>query len=119
MSRFELISFANQQELAKAAATQWLREIEATASNSRAFLTALSGGRMAGHFFPAAAELARAQRDPLKNVHFFWSDERCVPPDDAESNFAAARELLLSPLGIAESQIHRIRGEDRPNRAAA
>ena len=50
-------------------------------------------------------------------VHFFWADERCVPPDDPESNFKLARELLFAPLGIPENQIHRIRGEDSPSAA--
>ena len=52
------------------------------------------------------------------NVHFFWADERCVPPDDAESNFAIARKFLFAPLKIADAQIHRIRGEDSPEVAA-
>ena len=52
------------------------------------------------------------------NVHFFWADERCVPPDDADSNFADARKLLFEPLNICETRIHRIRGEDKPLVAA-
>jgi len=51
-------------------------------------------------------------------LHFFWADERCVPPTDAESNFKTAEELLFRPLGIAADHIHRIRGEESPARAA-
>ena len=39
-------------------------------------------------------------------VHFFWGDERMVPPDDAESNYRMARETLLSHLPVSEEQIH-------------
>jgi len=48
------------------------------------------------------------------NVHFYWADERCVPPDDPESNFKLADELLFRPLKIPNAQIHRIHGEDSP-----
>src|ERR1043166_1143213 len=52
------------------------------------------------------------------SVNFFWSDERCVPPDDAESNFGIARDLLLAPLRIPADQIHRVCGEEPPAIAA-
>jgi 6-phosphogluconolactonase len=54
----------------------------------------------------------------MDNVHFFWADERCVPPDHPESNFRTARELLLEPLAIPLSHTHRIHGEDDPGLAA-
>ncbi len=41
-----------------------------------------------------------------------------MPPDHAESNFAAAQQHFFQPLGIAAGNIHRIRGEDSPARAA-
>ena len=114
MSRFELISFPGESELATAAASAWVREIE----NPAPHLVALSGGRIVRQFFTAVTNLVKAQGVPLKAVQFFWSDERCVPPTDAESNFAAARELLLVPLGVPEAQIHRLHGEDPPELAA-
>jgi len=51
-------------------------------------------------------------------MHFLWSDERCVPPTDQESNFWAAREYLFSPLSIPAGQIHRLKGEAIPGIAA-
>ena len=80
---------------------------------------ALSGGRISQHFFAAVVEGARRGKISFASVHFFWADERCVPPDDAESNFRVARELLLAPLKIADDRIHRIRGEASPDFAAA
>lgn len=50
-------------------------------------------------------------------VHFFWADERCLPPGDPENNFKMANELLFMPLGIPETHVHRLRGEDLPDRA--
>ena len=52
-------------------------------------------------------------------VHVFWGDERCVPPDQPESNYRMAREALLDHVPLPPTNIHRIRGEDEPSEAAA
>ncbi len=119
MNNFELVSFADDAQLAEAAADRWLKEIDQASRMDRGHCVALSGGRIARRFFSAAAGLAKARDLILSSVHFFWSDERCVPPSDLESNFAIARELLLGPLQVAGSQIHRIHGEEPPELAAA
>ena len=118
MSHFEHFSFADDLELAQAVASAWLKEVEAANRAAVAHCVALSGGRIAWKLFPVVGVQATARAVSLKPVHFFWADERCVPPTDPESNFATARELLFTPLGISESQIHRIRGEDPPAAAA-
>ena len=125
MKIFELISFASAGELAQAVASAWLDEIESVNRAGKLYCVALSGGRITQNFFAAVVEQAKAQKigdddtpSLPSNVHFFWADERCVPPDDAESNFALARKFLFAPLKIADAQIHRIRGEDSPEVAA-
>ena len=118
MKNFELIAFASADELARAAASAWLDEIESANRAGKAHCVALSGGRIAQKFFAAIVEQAKTRAGSLGRVHFFWADERCVPPDDAESNFAIARKFLFAPLKIADMQIHRIRGEDSPEAAA-
>src|SRR3979409_2651885 len=40
---------------------------------------------------------------------FWFGDERCVPPDDKESNYRMNRETLLDPLHVARGQVHRMR----------
>ncbi len=126
MNHFELISFATADELARTVAGKWLDEIEAANRAGKLHCVALSGGRIAQKFFVAVVELAKTRKigdgstpSLLANVQFFWADERCVPPDDTESNFRLANELLFAPLKISESQIHRIRGELPPETAAA
>ncbi|HEY5296991.1 MAG TPA: 6-phosphogluconolactonase [Verrucomicrobiae bacterium] len=114
----ELISFANADELAARAASAWLDEIAAANHAARPHCVALSGGRIALKFFTSVVAQAKARELSLGLVHFFWADERCVPPDDAESNFCAAHELLFAPLQIGDAQIHRIHGEDSPEIAA-
>jgi 6-phosphogluconolactonase len=52
-------------------------------------------------------------------VHLWWGDERCVPPDHADSNFRAAQEKLAGRVPIPAENVHRIRGELPPGEAAA
>lgn len=114
MGDFEFISFAGPDALAHAVARQWLDEIESANRAKKNYCVALSGGRITQKFFASTVEQARAQRTSFERVHFFWADERCVPPDDPESNFKLANELLFQPLKILKAQIHRIRGESSP-----
>lgn len=115
MSHREVRPFANATQLAETCAGEFLVWAgETTAVKS----VAVSGGRIAKDFFSAVARRARANGQSLGHVHFFWADERCVPPTDAESNFRIASELLFQPLRIPAANIHRIRGEDEPDAAA-
>jgi 6-phosphogluconolactonase len=52
-------------------------------------------------------------------VHLWFGDERCVPPDDPDSNYRMAHQTLISGIDIPERNVHRIRGEDDPETAAA
>ena len=119
MKNVDLISFATADELARAVASAWLDEIEAANRAGKTHCVALSGGRIARKFFAAVAEQAKVRTVAFGHVHFFWADERCVPPDDPDSNFYVAKELLFEPLKIGDAQIHRIHGEDSPEAAGA
>jgi 6-phosphogluconolactonase len=125
MKNFELISFASADELAQAAAGAWLDEIAAANRAGKRHCVALSGGHIAQEFFASVVKQAKARKigdggtpSLPGNVHFFWADERCVPPDDVESNFHLANELLFAPLKIARAQVHRIHGENSSEVAA-
>jgi 6-phosphogluconolactonase len=117
MANFELISFPNDLALAQAVANDWLSALEAANRTGASQFVALSGGRIARRFFISVAEMAKARTASLARVHFFWADERCVPPTDPESNFALANEHLFEPLNITPEHIHRIPGELSPPRA--
>ena len=65
-------------------------------------------------FSAAFVPLVRREPDAVRSAHFFWADERCVPPTSADSNFAGAKQLLLDPLGLDPVLIHRIEGELPP-----
>jgi 6-phosphogluconolactonase len=100
-------TYPSAQLLAEAAARHFVEAIPIRA----AFHVALSGGRIAKTFYDAIVSIARSEHRHVDHIHFFFADERCVPPTDPESNFITARQSLFDPLHIRAEQIHRIHGE--------
>jgi 6-phosphogluconolactonase len=80
------------------------------------FRIALSGGNTPA---PVYARVAVEARDfPWDRVRFTFGDERCVPPDDPQSNFRMAGKNLFVPAAVPEKSIMRMRGEIDPQIAA-
>jgi len=96
------------QDLADAFARQlvnWINE-----SPNDTFHLALSGGKTPSLLFSLLAEKYTNEINWSK-IHFWWGDERMVPPADPESNFGVANKLLFSKIGTEPGQIHRVKGE--------
>ncbi|HXB55620.1 MAG TPA: 6-phosphogluconolactonase [Vicinamibacteria bacterium] len=106
-------------ELARAGADEFRgRALEAVAAGG-AFRVVLSGGSTPRSLFSLlAGEPYRAQL-PWDAIHFFWGDERPVPPDHPDSNYGMARETLLSRVPVPPANVHRIPGEEEDAGAAA
>jgi 6-phosphogluconolactonase len=81
------------------------------------FTIALSGGSTPAAIYELLATRFRLSVD-WKEVQFWWGDERCVPPDDRESNYAMAKRTLLSHLELRPEQVHRMHGELTPAQGA-
>lgn len=79
------------------------------------FAIALTGGSVAEAAYPrlATADLDRAR------THFFWGDERAVPPDHPLSNHGLARRLWLDGAGTPPENVHRMEAEGPDLGAAA
>jgi 6-phosphogluconolactonase len=93
-----------------------LQHARAALAERDQFRIALSGGNTPR---PIYTEFARIGRElPWDRVFFTFGDERCVPPDDAQSNFRMARESLFVLAAIPEKSIARMRGEIDPAIAA-
>ena len=107
MGAFKLLTLATDELVAETLAARWLDLLEKW-PREKSFCIAISGGRMAQPFFYAVRKQGGL---PDLDVHFFWADERCVPPTDPESNFRVAQEDLFLPLQIPAERIHRIRSE--------
>jgi 6-phosphogluconolactonase len=72
------------------------------------FRLGLSGGHTPRPVHEALAEIGDL---PWEKIQITFGDERCVPPDDAESNYRMARESLLDRVRIPAGNVFRIRGE--------
>lgn len=79
---------------------------------------ALSGGNTPRFLFETL-ESKYGNTIPWSFVHFFWVDERCVPPDDSESNYGNFRRILLDKISMPSANVHRMKGEEDPCSEAA
>jgi len=89
-------------------------------AQSDAFSVALSGGSTPKALYSLlAGDPALRQQFPWEKTHFFFGDERHVPPDHADSNFRMANEALFSKALVKPSRITRIKGEYEDTENAA
>jgi 6-phosphogluconolactonase len=82
---------------------------------------AISGGTTPKAMFALLADPAQPflKRVPWDKLDLYWVDERCVPPDNAESNYRMTKEALLSKVPLPAERVHRMEGELKPEVAAA
>jgi 6-phosphogluconolactonase len=120
----DVLRFDGAADLAAGAASRLMERVRAVSLRAPPFTIALSGGRVAPVFFDAIVAADRVggghpvPRLAFRPVHFFFADERCVPPGDPESNFSTARARLFEPLRVPSARVHRLRGEEVPAIAA-
>lgn len=88
--------------------SEWIQD-----QGDRQLHIALSGGSTPQLLFEILAK-EYADRIPWHQVHLYWGDERCVPPDHEESNFGVTQQLLLRHIDIPMANVHRVRGEADP-----
>ena len=94
------------------AAADRLSEVAAEAVYNRGlFHLVLSGGKTPETLYKILTQSPYNSSIPWDLTHIFWGDERCVPPENKESNFGEAQRVFLSSLPVREHNIHRIKGE--------
>ena len=116
MIKRELKKFNTPQLLAEQITNELLTSIEN--KNGDNFYLAVSGGSTPKILFRLLASPEFAERILWDKLHIFWSDERCVPPDDSESNYGMTKNLLLDKVKIDKNNVHRIIGESEPKEEA-
>jgi 6-phosphogluconolactonase len=112
---------ADPTALARRAAQYFLEMAsEAVQARGRARI-AISGGSTPKTTFALLADRNEPWRAhmPWDALDLYWVDERCVPPDHADSNYRMTREAMLDHVPLKPEQIHRIEGELDPEAAAA
>ncbi|WP_318308934.1 6-phosphogluconolactonase [Flagellimonas crocea] len=105
----DLKIYKDKQEVAEQFSSYFVDQLK----DKAAFHVALSGGSTPKIVFDVLAENFADKVDWSK-VHFYWGDERCVPPSDDESNYKMTVEHLFSKIDVPEANIHRILGEKDP-----
>jgi 6-phosphogluconolactonase len=114
MSHSNVRVHTTAEESADACASFVLNFLRETLESKPNATFAISGGNTPKLLFH---RLADANFD-WSNVDVFWVDERCVPPDDGQSNFKLANENWLGPAGVPGPNVHRVLGELAPQEAA-
>jgi 6-phosphogluconolactonase len=106
---------------AKAAAQLFLDTAAKAAAARGVARIAISGGTTPKSMFALLANPAEPffRAVPWDRIELFWVDERCVPPDNIESNYRMTNEALLSKVPLAAERVHRMEGELEPEVAAA
>ena len=109
-----LTSCPDADAAAARAAAVLQRHIERARAERGAAHVALSGGTTPARTYEL---LAQGEAD-FSGVEFWFADERCVAPEDPQSNYRLARETLLGPAGIPAASVHRMEGELGPQLGA-
>jgi 6-phosphogluconolactonase len=114
----EIVVVSDEEALAREAARRLTALARHAVSSRGRASVVLSGGSTPRRFFALLAKEPYRSQIPWEQVHLFWADERCVPPDDAGSNYRMANEILISQVSIPSDHVHRMLGELAPDVAA-
>lgn len=104
--------FPSREALAQSFAAMLIKDLDRIEPDHY-YTIALSGGSTPEYIFSYLSE-NYAERISWEKLLVFWVDERCVPPEDEESNYRMVFESLLQNVPIPDTNIFRIRGEDDP-----
>lgn len=115
MPTADLQIFENLEALSCAAAARFVELAESHEPGKGIFSCALSGGSTPRRLYELLAERSVS----WNNIHLFQVDERCVPPDDPESNYRMIREALLEKIGMPRENFHRMATEREDREAVA
>jgi 6-phosphogluconolactonase len=114
--RIEVLS--DLEALSLRAASIFVSAARNSIAKKKRFAVAISGGSTPRRLYTLLGSDAYRHRVDWQYVHFFWADERCVPKEDEASNFRTAFDTFLSKIALPDRNIHRIKGEETPDKAA-
>jgi 6-phosphogluconolactonase len=109
-----LTTCADPEGVAERAAADVARHVKRIREERGVAHLALSGGTTPKRTY----ELLAARSADLEGVRIWFADERCVPPDDEESNYRLVADSLLTPARVPPERVHRIEGELGPDEGA-
>jgi 6-phosphogluconolactonase len=110
--------YQDLESLSQAAAEQFTLLSRQSSKICGRFSVALAGGNTPRRLYQILADSPFRERIHWKEVHVFWSDERCVPENDPRSNALMARHALLDMVPIPPENVHPIQCSQSPQEAA-
>jgi 6-phosphogluconolactonase len=117
--RGDVYVYESADEVAREAADMFVGIVAGVLADRSVARVALAGGSTPKAMYRLLASPAFRERVDWRRVEIFFGDERCVPPDHADSNYRMAREALLDHVPLGADRVHRIAGERPPAEAAA
>jgi len=118
MPRGELRICRDAAGVARAVADLFLAVGQTAIQRRGAFHVALSGGNTPRAAFTLIGQEPARSALSWADVHVYWGDERCVPPNDEQSNYRMAQKTFLESVAVPPANVHRMRGEIDPAEAA-
>jgi 6-phosphogluconolactonase len=110
----EIRIFRDHEELAARLADEICELVKESVLKNKLFNIALSGGTTPMYLFNKLGD-SYSEKISWDHVHFFWGDERCVPPNDKESNYGMTKSALFDKIRLPAGNVHRIIGENNPD----
>ncbi len=105
--------FDTPESLAQQLAVDLMQEIN---NSSKDFFLAISGGSTPKILFKELSYSPFNEKLNWSKIQIFWCDERCVPPEDSDSNYGMTKNILFDHINIPSDNIHRIIGESHPEK---
>lgn len=97
--------------LAQALADGFVAAARDAIATRSAFTVALAGGNTPRDAYRLLAQEPRRSQVTWSAVYVYFGDERCVPPDDAQSNYGMAKEAFLDAVAVPNDHVYRMHGE--------
>jgi len=114
----EILILPDSDAIAHEAAMRVIAMAHRAIETYQTFSLALSGGSTPKKLYSLLASDEFRNQIDWPRVEIYFGDERCVPPDNPESNYLMAEQTLLSKVPISAGNVHRMRGEIDPEEAA-
>ena len=113
--------YPGPEQMALASARLFAESVQQAVAERGVARMAISGGSTPKATFKILADPAHPflATVPWAKLQLYWVDERCVGPNDPDSNFGMTRDLLLSKTPIPAENVFRMEGELDPEQAAS
>ncbi len=115
----DYLVYDTPDRVAQAAAEVFAKYAQDAVSNRGVAQIAISGGTTPKRMFALLSAEPFLSEIPWDKLHLYWVDERCVAPDDADSNYHMTQEQLLNKVPLPAANIFRMEGELDPHEAAS